>query len=89
MNKISNDFRYLLAVRIPNKLITTVRLSEWQHFNINEITRIVFWQVWKSVIIAYHFHKHNALLLENGGVHILPIFVTKTWYVALLNTEEI
>ena len=52
--------------------------------------RIVFWQVWKSAIIAHHFHKHYALLLENRGVPILPIFVTKTTYVALLNcTEEI
>ena len=49
--------------------------------------RIVFWQVWKSANIAHHFHKHYALLLENGGV---PILVTKTTYVALLNcTEEI
>ena len=52
--------------------------------------RIAFWQVWKSANIAHHFHKHYALLTENGGVPILPIFVTKTTYVALLNcTEEI
>ena len=50
--------------------------------------RIVFWQVWKSAIIAHHFHKHYALLLENGGVTILPIFVTKSTYVALLNCTE-
>ena len=90
INKISSDFRYLLAVRVPNEWIRKVRLSEWQHFYINEITRIVFWQVWKSAIIAHHFHKHDALILENGGVPILPIFVTKTRYVAILNcTEEI
>ena len=50
--------------------------------------RIVFWQVWKSANIAHHFHKIYALLLENGGVPILPIFVTKTTDVALLNCSE-
>ena len=50
--------------------------------------RILFWQVWKSANIAHHFHKHYALLLENGGVPILPIFVTKTTYVALLNCTD-